>query len=124
MRQNRTRQWHAPLKVSWLCRSQRPSDRRLAHPVQLHQLASGRPAGKQAPRLGLLLLAEDCTLGLGSEIKSGATERVADGVAAHVVPLGELVRGGAGLVVLDQELDDRPMQRVVLGERAIVDRPC
>lgn len=102
---------------------QRPSDRRLAHAVHLHQLATGRTALEQASCLGLLFLVESCTLRLGSEIKSGVTERVADGVAAHVVPLGELVRGGAGLVVLDQELDDRPVEGVLPGERAVVRLP-
>ena len=61
---------------------------------------------------------------LVSGVEPRAAECVADGVAAHVVPLRELVRRSAGLVVLDQGLDDRAMQRVVLGERAVVDLSC
>src|SRR5690606_17558549 len=44
--------------------AQHPPDRRLAHSVHLHQVASGCPVGEQAPRLVLLLLAEGCALRL------------------------------------------------------------
>lgn len=101
-------------------RPQYPTDCRLVHPLHLHQLATGRTAGEQAPSLGLLFVAEGCTFPL----VSGVEPHAAECVAAHVVPLRELVRRSAGLVVLDQELDDRAMQRAVLGERAVVDLSC
>lgn len=103
--------------------AQHSPDRRLAHSVHLHQLATGRPAGEQAPCLGLLFLAEGRALRLDGEIEPCAAERVADGVASHVVPHGKLVRGRPSFVVLDQELDDRPMEGVLPGERAVVRLP-
>lgn len=104
--------------------AQHPPDRRLARAVHLHELATCRPVGEQALFLGLLLIAEGSALRLGGEVGPCATERVADGVAAQVVPLGKLVRGCPGLVVLDQELDDRPVEGVLLGERAVIDLSC
>ncbi len=104
--------------------AQHPPDRRLAHAVHLHELATCRPVGEQAPCLGLLLVAEGSALRLGGEVEPCATERVADCVAAQVVLLGKLVRGRPGLVVLDQELDDRPVEGVLLGDRAVVDLSC
>lgn len=52
------------------------------------------------------------------------TERVADGVSAQVVALCQLIRGCSGLVIPDQEFDDRPVERVLAGERAVVCRSC
>src|SRR5690606_23379705 len=87
------------------------------------QLSSGRPAGEQASRLSFLLLAEGCTLRLGAEIESCTAKRVAYRVAAHVEPLGKLGRGRPGFVLFDEELDDRAMERVLPGERAVARAP-
>lgn len=61
---------------------------------------------------------------LTAEIEPRTAERVTDGVATHVVPLSKLVRGCSGLVVLNQELDDRPVEGVLPGERVVVGFSC
>lgn len=66
------------------------------------------------------LFAEGYTLRLHGEVEPGATERVSDGGAAQAVPLGKFIRRGASLIFLDQDLDHGTMQRVLLGQWALV----
>lgn len=77
------------------------------HSVHLHPLTSDCPAGEQEERLDLLSVGAGCPLGLGAEVEFGAAERV--------VLLGKFVCECSGLVVLDQELGDRPLERVLPG---------
>ena len=67
-------------------------DRRFACVELSHQLSPRGSRFEQLSRLRLLLFVHDRAVRSAADVEARAAERVADGVASHVVSLGELVR--------------------------------